>query len=81
MFNVDDRKLEYQALEGLSAVAFQQQKYERSRDYLKSALIAVSADSSGQSSAAQQRIFNKLESVMQTKLNQHAVQQTTVCTA
>ena len=77
-----DRKSEYQALEGLSSVVFRQQKYDRTCEYLKKALLAVSADSSVQALAAQLRIVNKLTNVMQIKLDlheQHTQEQMPVC--
>jgi len=75
---------EYQALEGLSSVFFRQKKYDRSCEYLKEGLRAVSAISSEQSSANQERIMEKLTRVMQTQFkrnNQDAQQQTPVCTS
>jgi len=63
--NTGDRNTEYQALEGLSSVAYQQQKYDCSCEYLKSALCAASGVSSGQLSCTQQRLVNKITRVIQ----------------
>ena len=65
MFRVTgDRKTEYQALEGLSGVVYQQKNYGRCVEYLQKALVAVPADDAD-SAASQQRLFNKLDSVIQ----------------
>jgi len=79
-----NRHSEYQAYEGLSSVAFLQQKYDRSCEYLKDALTAASADSSEHSSATRQRIISKLTSVLSLSVqlqlhSQPTPQKPTVC--
>ena len=69
---------EWQALEGLSTVSFQQKQYDRSLAYLNAALDAVSADSSVTSSEARQRIIRKLNAIISQNILQ---QQTLVHTA
>jgi len=80
--NAGDKNIEYQALEGRSCVAYQQKKYDRSYEYLTSALTAVSSDSIVDSAAARERIISKIKSIMKTQLQQdlqHAPQQPLVC--
>jgi len=80
--NTGDRNIEYQALEGRSSIAYQQKKYDRSYDYLTSALTAVSSDSIVHSAAARERIISKIKGIMKIQLqqdNQHAPQQPLVC--